>query len=94
MPLNKKSGSQYIYGFRTTNPCASPEEAVRLGYDAMAIGADAIMCQWSLDLLKLLQKLEPVQGHAGLVLAAAHGPVLRAGKTLDEQFGFMTKSKS
>ena len=26
---------------------ATEAEAVRLGYDAMAVGADAIMCQWS-----------------------------------------------
>ena len=26
---------------------ASEVEAVRIGYDAMALGADAIMCQWS-----------------------------------------------
>ena len=31
---------------------ATVDEAVRIGYDAMAVGADAIMCQWSRDSLR------------------------------------------
>ena len=58
----------HLWHFCPTNRMRKPEEAVRLGYDAMAIGADAIMCQWSPRLLKLLQELEyPFKDMQGLV---------------------------
>ena len=47
---------------------ATEAEAVRLGYDAMNIGADGIMCQWSPGLVRAATDAGiPVQGHAGLV---------------------------
>ncbi|MEC7649120.1 MAG: 3-methyl-2-oxobutanoate hydroxymethyltransferase [Pseudomonadota bacterium] len=67
--------------------CASPEEAVRLGYDAMAIGADAIMCQWSPRFIEAAAEAGiPVQGHAGLVPRRSTwtGGLRAVGKTLDE----------
>lgn len=66
---------------------ASPEEAVRLGYDAMAIGADAIMCQWSPRFIEAAAEAGiPVQGHAGLVPRKSTwtGGLRAVGKTLDE----------
>jgi 3-methyl-2-oxobutanoate hydroxymethyltransferase len=66
---------------------ASPEEAVRLGYDAMAIGADAIMCQWAPRYVEAAAEAGiPVQGHAGLVPRRSTwtGGLRAVGKTLDE----------
>ncbi len=66
---------------------ASPEEAVRLGYDAMALGADAIMCQWSPRFIEAAAEAGiPVQGHAGLVPRRSTwtGGLRAVGKTLGE----------
>ena len=66
---------------------ASEAEAVRLGYDAMAIGADAIMCQWSPRFVKAAAEAGiPIQGHAGLVPRKSTwtGGLRAVGKTLDE----------
>jgi 3-methyl-2-oxobutanoate hydroxymethyltransferase len=67
--------------------CASPEDAVRLGYQAMAIGADAIMCQWSPRFIEAAAEAGiPCQGHAGLVPRRSTwtGGLRAVGKTLDE----------
>ncbi len=66
---------------------ASETEAVRLGYDAMAHGADAIMCQWSPRFISAAAEAGiPVQGHAGLVPRRSTwtGGLRAVGKTLDE----------
>ena len=66
---------------------ASPEEAVRIGYTAMSIGADAIMCQWSPRFIEAAAEAGiPVQGHAGLVPRRSTwtGGLKAVGKTLDE----------
>ena len=66
---------------------ASPVEAVRLGYDAMALGADAIMCQWSPRFVEAAAEAGiPVQGHAGLVPRKSTwtGGLRAVGKTVDE----------
>lgn len=66
---------------------ASPVEAVRLGFDAMALGADAIMCQWSPRFVEAAAEAGiPVQGHAGLVPRRSTwtGGLRAVGKTLDE----------
>jgi len=66
---------------------ASPEEAVRLGYAAMKIGFDAIMCQWSPRFIETAAEAGiPVQGHAGLVPRRSTwtGGLRAVGKTLDE----------
>lgn len=66
---------------------ATPAEAVRLGYDAMALGADAIMCQWSPRFVEAAAEAGiPVQGHAGLVPRRSTwtGGLRAVGKTVDE----------
>lgn len=66
---------------------ASETEAVRLGYDAMALGADAIMCQWSPKFVAAAADAGiPIQGHAGLVPRKSTwtGGLRAVGKTLDE----------
>lgn len=66
---------------------ASEAEAVRLAYDAMAIGADAIMCQWSPRFVAAAAEAGvPVQGHAGLVPRKSTwtGGLRAVGKSLDE----------
>jgi len=65
----------------------SPEEAVRIGYKAMSVGADAIMCQWSPRFIEAATEAGiPVQGHAGLVPRRSTwtGGLKAVGKTLDE----------
>ena len=66
---------------------ASADEAVRIGYQAMAVGADAIMCQWSPRFISAAAEAGiPVQGHAGLVPRKSTwtGGLRAVGKTLDE----------
>ncbi len=66
---------------------ASETEAVRLAYDAMALGADGIMCQWSPRFISAAAEAGvPVQGHAGLVPRKSTwtGGLRAVGKTLDE----------
>ena len=66
---------------------ATADEAVRLGYQAMALGADAIMCQWSPRFIEAAAEAGiPVQGHAGLVPRRSTwtGGLRAVGKTVDE----------
>ena len=66
---------------------ASETEAVRIGYQAMELGADAIMCQWSPRFIAAATEAGvPVQGHAGLVPRKSTwtGGLRAVGKTLDE----------
>ena len=66
---------------------ASEVEAVRLGYDAMALGADAIMCLWSPRFVSAATEGGiPVQGHAGLVPRRSTwtGGLKAVGKTVEE----------
>ena len=66
---------------------ASETEAVRLGYDAMKLGADAIMCQWSPKFVRAAADAGiPIQGHAGLVPRKSTwtGGLRAVGKTIDE----------
>ncbi len=66
---------------------ASETEAVRLGYQAMQVGADAIMCQWSPRFVAAAADAGiPIQGHAGLVPRKSTwtGGLRAVGKTTDE----------
>ena len=66
---------------------ASEADAVRLAYEAMALGADAIMCQWSPRFVgAAAEGGVPVQGHAGLVPRKSTwtGGLKAVGKTLEE----------
>jgi 3-methyl-2-oxobutanoate hydroxymethyltransferase len=66
---------------------ASETEAVRLAYQAMEIGADEIMCQWSPRFIAAATEAGvPVQGHAGLVPRRSTwtGGLRAVGKTLKE----------
>ena len=66
---------------------ATPAEAVRIGYDAMALGADAIMCQWAPRFVEAAAEAGiPIQGHAGLVPRKSTwtGGLRAVGKTLPE----------
>ena len=76
---------------------ASAEEAVRLAYDAMQLGADAIMCQWSPRFVEAAAEAGvPVQGHAGLVPRKSTwtGGLRAVGKTLDEALGVFRDVKA
>jgi len=66
---------------------ASETEAVRLAYQAMEIGADAIICQWSPRFIAAATEAGvPVQGHAGLVPRRSTwtGGLRAVGKTIKE----------
>lgn len=66
---------------------ATEAEAVRIGYQAMEIGADGIMCQWSPRFVAAAAEAGiPIEGHAGLVPRKSTwtGGLRAVGKTLDE----------
>lgn len=66
---------------------ATADQAVRIGYDAMSVGADAVMCQWSPRFIEAAAEAGiPVQAHAGLVPRRSTwtGGLRAVGKTLDE----------
>jgi 3-methyl-2-oxobutanoate hydroxymethyltransferase len=66
---------------------ASETEAVRLAYQAMELGADGIMCQWSPRFVAAAAEAGvPVQGHAGLVPRKSTwtGGLRAVGKTIKE----------
>jgi len=66
---------------------ATADEAVRLGYEAMKAGFDAVMCQWSPRFIEAAAEAGiPVQGHAGLVPRRSTwtGGLRAVGKTLEE----------
>jgi len=66
---------------------ASETEAVRLAYQAMELGADGIMCQWSPRFVAAAAEAGvPVQGHAGLVPRKSTwtGGLRAVGKTIEE----------
>ncbi len=76
---------------------ATPAEAVRIGYDAMAIGADAIMCQWAPRFVEAAAEAGiPIQGHAGLVPRKSTwtGGLRAVGKTLEEAMKVYTEIKA
>lgn len=66
---------------------ATEAEAVRIGYQAMDLGADGIMCQWSPRLIAAATEAGiPVEGHAGLVPRRSTwtGGLRAVGKTIEE----------
>ena len=66
---------------------ATAAEAVRIGYQAMELGADGIMCQWSPRFIAAATEAGiPVEGHAGLVPRRSTwtGGLRAVGKTIEE----------
>lgn len=66
---------------------ATVDEAVRIGYQAMELGADGIMCQWSPRFIAAATEAGiPVEGHAGLVPRRSTwtGGLRAVGKTIEE----------
>lgn len=66
---------------------ATADEAVRIGYQAMELGADGIMCQWSPRFIAAATEAGiPIEGHAGLVPRRSTwtGGLRAVGKTIDE----------
>ena len=66
---------------------ATEAEAVRIGYQAMELGADGIMCQWSPRFVAAATEAGiPVEGHAGLVPRRSTwtGGLRAVGKTIEE----------
>ena len=66
---------------------ATEAEAVRIGYQAMELGADGIMCQWSPRFVAAATEAGiPVEGHAGLVPRKSTwtGGLRAVGKSIEE----------
>ncbi len=66
---------------------ATEAEAVRIGYQAMELGADGIMCQWPPRFIAAATEAGiPVEGHAGLVPRRSTwtGGLRAVGKTIEE----------
>lgn len=66
---------------------ATPEEAVRVGFQAMEAGADGVMCQWGPEFIRAVAAVGiPVEAHAGLVprLSTWTGGLKAVGKTVEE----------
>ena len=66
---------------------ATEAEAVRIGYQAMELGADGIMCQWSPRFVAAAAEAGiPIEGHAGLVPRKSTwtGGLRAVGKTIEE----------
>jgi 3-methyl-2-oxobutanoate hydroxymethyltransferase len=66
---------------------SSSQEALRMAHSAIQLGADSIMCQWSLEFVETLSKAGiPVQGHVGLVPRKSMwtGGLRAVGKTTGE----------
>jgi len=66
---------------------ATADEAVRIGYQAMELGADGIMCQWSPRFVAAATEAGiPIEGHAGLVPRRSTwtGGLRAVGKTVQE----------
>jgi 3-methyl-2-oxobutanoate hydroxymethyltransferase len=84
----RDAAPQTFMAFSVPLTAASNEdEAVRLAYTAMDLGADAIMCQWSPRFISMAAEAGvPVQGHAGLVPRRSTwtGGLKAVGKTLEE----------
>ncbi len=75
---------------------ASETEAVRLAYQAMELGADGIMCQWSPRFVAAAAEAGvPVQGHAGLVPRKSTwtGGLRAVGKTIKEAMWIYSEIK-
>ena len=76
---------------------ATKDEAVRIGYKAMEIGADAVMTQWCPAFIEAATEAGiPVQAHAGLVPRRSTwtGGLKAVGKTLDEALWIYNQIKS
>ena len=76
---------------------ATKDEAVRIGYQAMKIGADAVMTQWSPSFIEAATEAGiPVQAHAGLVPRRSTwtGGLKAVGKTLEEALWIYNQIKT
>ena len=76
---------------------ATKDEAVRIGYQAMEIGADAVMTQWSPSFIEAATEAGiPVQAHAGLVPRRSTwtGGLKAVGKTLEEALWIYNQIKT
>ena len=71
-----------------TTAATSESEALKLSYDAMAIGADSILCgTWSLKFINALSNAGiPTEGHLGLVPRRSTwtGGLRAVGKTINQ----------
>jgi 3-methyl-2-oxobutanoate hydroxymethyltransferase len=74
---------------------ATPDEAVRAGFDALRRGADAIYCSHSPRFIEAMAREGiPVTGHVGLVPNLAAWTGFRAiGRSADEALGVLQKAR-
>jgi 3-methyl-2-oxobutanoate hydroxymethyltransferase len=87
LAIRNAAPQTFMYFALPLTRAASKEEALRLAFNAMEHGADAIMCQWSLGFVEALAESGiPVRGHTGLVPRKSTwtGGLRAVGKTVEQ----------
>lgn len=85
-PIRAAAPSAFVSAGMPHGAVSSPQEAVRLGFDILKRGADAVYCSHSPFFIEAMAREGiPVTGHVGLVPNLATWTNFRAiGKTADE----------
>ena len=86
--LRKAAPNTFMSFSMPTTAATSESEALKLSYDAMAIGADSILCgTWSLKFINAVSNAGiPTEGHLGLVPRRSTwtGGLRAVGKTINQ----------
>ena len=86
--LRKAAPNTFMSFSMPTTAATSESDALKLSYDAMAIGADSILCgTWSLKFINAVSNAGiPTEGHLGLVPRRSTwtGGLRAVGKTIDQ----------
>ena len=86
--LRKAAPNTFMSFSMPTTAATSESEALKLSYDAMAIGADSILCgTWSLNFINAVSNAGiPTEGHLGLVPRRSTwtGGLRAVGKTINQ----------
>ena len=86
LPLLVAAAPKSFISAATPHGLASPEEAIRIGFRALELGASSVYCSSSPSIIEAMaQERIPVVGHLGMVPRHATWTSVRAiGKTADE----------
>src|SRR2546423_7500239 len=86
LPLLVAAAPKSFISAATPHGLASPEEAIRIGFQALELGASSVYCSASPWMIEaMVREGIPVVGHLGMVLRHATWTNVRAiGKTADE----------
>ena len=91
--LRKAAPNTFMSFSMPTTAATSESDALKLSYDAMAIGADSILCgTWSLKFINAVSNAGiPTEGHLGLVPRRSTwtGGLRAVGKTINQAKKYM-----